>query len=123
MPRGFRWLVYLSMPFSAVPYYLLALILVYLFALTWSLFPLSGSLTTGSSRGLDWATFLDLAYHAALPVLSVVLAVVGFWALSMRGIMATVLRRGLFDLRAGARPALASHLQPLRDAQPRCCRR
>ena len=38
VPRGFRWLVYLSMPFSAIPYYLLALILVYLLALNWSIF-------------------------------------------------------------------------------------
>ena len=91
VPRGFRWLVYLSMPFSAVPYYLLALTLVYVFALSWSLFPLSGSLSVGSSRGWDWPTFVDLVHHATLPVLSVVLAVVGFWALSMRGIMATVL--------------------------------
>ncbi len=91
VPAGFRWLVYLSMPFSAIPYYLLALILVYLFALNWSLFPLGGSFTVGSDRGLNLETLADLLHHATLPVLSVVLAVVGFWALSMRGIMATVL--------------------------------
>lgn len=90
-PRAFRWLVYLSMPFSAIPYYLLALILVYLFALNWQVFPLGGAFTVGSTRGQDLATFADMARHATLPVLSVVLAVVGFWALSMRGIMATVL--------------------------------
>ena len=91
VPRGFRWLVYLSMPFSAIPYYLLALILVYLLALNWSIFPLGGAYTVGSTRGRDLVTFADMAYHATLPVLSVFLAVVGFWALSMRGIMATVL--------------------------------
>ncbi|MCE2488775.1 MAG: ABC transporter permease [Anaerolineae bacterium] len=91
VPAGFRWLVYLSMPFSAVPYYLLALILVYLFALNWSVFPLGGAFTPGSVRGFDLATLGDLLHHATLPVLSVVLAVIGFWALSMRGIMATVL--------------------------------
>ena len=91
VPRGFRWLVYLTMPFSAVPYYLLALILVYLFALNWPLFPLGGAFTVGSTRGLDLATLGDLLRHATLPLLSVVLAVVGFWALGMRGIMTTVL--------------------------------
>lgn len=90
-PRAFRWLVYLSMPFSAVPYYLLALILVYLFALNWPLLPLGGAFTVGSERGLNLSTLADLLRHAALPVLSVILAVIGFWALSMRGIMATVL--------------------------------
>lgn len=91
VPAGFRWLVYLSMPFSAIPYYLLALILVYLFALNWGIFPLGGAFTPGIGRGFDLATLGDLLHHATLPVLSVVLAVVGFWALSMRGIMATVL--------------------------------
>ena len=91
VPAGFRWLVYLTMPFSAVPYYLLALVLVYLFALNWGIFPLGGAFTPGIGRGFDLATLGDLLHHATLPVLSVVLAVVGFWALSMRGIMATVL--------------------------------
>ncbi len=91
VPHSIRWLVYLTMPFSAVPYYLLALILVYLFALNWPLFPLGGAFTVGSTRGLDLATVGDLLRHATLPLLSMVLAVVGFWALSMRGIMATVL--------------------------------
>ncbi len=91
VPRGFRWLVYLTMPFSAVPYYLLALILVYLFALNWPVLPLGGAFTVGSERGLNLSTLADLLRHALLPVLSVILAVIGFWALSMRGIMATVL--------------------------------
>ncbi len=91
VPCGFRWLVYLSMPFSAIPYYLLALILVYLFALNWPVFPLGGAFTAGSGRAADLQTLADLLHHAALPVLSVVVAAVGFWALSMRGIMATVL--------------------------------
>ena len=91
VPRGFRWLVYLIMPFSAVPYYLLALILVYVFALIIPIFPLGGAFTVGSERGFNLATLADLLHHAALPILSVILAVVGFWALGMRGIMATVL--------------------------------
>ena len=89
-PRVFRNMVYALMPLSSIPYYLLALILVYLLAITIPVFPLGGSLTMGSVRDLDLATLGDLAYHAVLPVLSIVLAVVGFWALSMRGIMSTV---------------------------------
>jgi peptide/nickel transport system permease protein len=89
-PRVFRNMVYALMPLSSIPYYLLALILVYLLAITIPVFPLGGSLTVGSVRDLDLATLGDLAYHAVLPVLSIVLAVVGFWALSMRGIMSTV---------------------------------
>jgi peptide/nickel transport system permease protein len=55
------------------------------------IFPLGGSFTVGSVRALNWATLKDLVVHAALPIISIALAVVGFWALSMRGSMTTVL--------------------------------
>lgn len=89
-PKFFSSLIYVFMPFSAIPYYLLALILIYLFAIEIPIFPLGSSLTVGSVRGINFNTLVDLLYHAALPMLSIVLAVVGFWALSMRGIMSTV---------------------------------
>jgi peptide/nickel transport system permease protein len=45
----------------------------------------------GAVGGLSWAAFVDIAKHAALPIFSVALSLIGFWALSMRGIMATVM--------------------------------
>ena len=53
-------------------------------------FPLGGAY---SGQGPDFspAGLLDLAYHAFLPALSIVLAGVGFWALGMRGAMIGVL--------------------------------
>lgn len=86
-----RTFTYLLMPLSTIPYYILALILLYLFAILIPVFPLGGVSTAGSVGGFSLSTFLDVAKHAVLPILSVVLSLVGFWALSMRGIMATVL--------------------------------
>ncbi len=75
---------------SAIPYYLLGLILIYLFAFSTKTFPLGGGYSVGMAP--DWSpTFLvDALKHAILPALSIVLADLGFWALGMRGMMVTV---------------------------------
>jgi peptide/nickel transport system permease protein len=75
---------------SSIPYYLLGLILIYLFAFVIKAFPLGGGYSVGLA--VDWSPsfLLDAARHAILPALSIVLADVGFWALGMRGMMITV---------------------------------
>ena len=86
-PRVFRVLMLLFMSFAAIPSYLLALILLYLFGYLWPILPLGGSFTPGSVRSFNFATLLDVAQHALLPLLSITLGLIGFWALSMRGVM------------------------------------
>ncbi|HLZ27131.1 MAG TPA: ABC transporter permease [Chloroflexota bacterium] len=75
---------------SAIPYYLLGLILIYLFAFVIKAFPLGGGYSVGLT--VDWSPpfLVDAAKHAILPALSIVLADLGFWALGMRGMMVTV---------------------------------
>lgn len=90
-PKLLKGLVYALMPFSVIPYYILALLMLYCFAIYIPIFPLGGTMTAGSVGGYTFAAFLDLARHAALPILSVAVSLIGFWALSMRGIMATVM--------------------------------
>jgi peptide/nickel transport system permease protein len=90
-PKLVRGAVYFLMPFSTIPYYILALLLMYLLAILNPIFPISGATTVGAVGGLSWAAFVDIAKHAALPIFSVALSLIGFWALSMRGIMATVM--------------------------------
>jgi peptide/nickel transport system permease protein len=84
-------LTYALMPLSTIPYYILAMTILYLFAIVIPIFPLGGVSTAGSAGGFTLSAFLDVAKHAMLPILSIVLSLAGFWALSMRGIMATVL--------------------------------
>ncbi len=104
---------------SAIPYYLLGLILVYLFAFVLKVFPLGGGYNVGTSPSWTLAFVLDAVHHAILPALSIVLADLGGWALSMRGMMITVqgedfitlaeakgLKEGRIFLRYGMRNAI-----------------
>jgi peptide/nickel transport system permease protein len=75
---------------SAIPYYLLGLILVYILAFTWKIFPLGGGHEIGATPSWSLSFLQDAASHSILPALSIVLASMGFWALSMRGMMVTV---------------------------------
>lgn len=88
--RSPRWLGHLFMPFltlSAIPYYLLGLVLIYFLAFRQRVFPLSGGYTIGSEPAWTWAFIWDAVQHSILPALSIVLAQIGFWALGMRGMM------------------------------------
>jgi len=75
---------------SAIPYYLLGLILIYVFAFLLKMFPLGGGYSVGQTA--DWSSefLIDAGKHAILPALSIVLADLGGWALGMRGMMVTV---------------------------------
>ena len=75
---------------SSIPYYLLGLILIYLFAFVTKLFPLGGGYSVGLAVEWSGPFLLDAARHAILPALSIVLADMGFWALGMRAMMVTV---------------------------------
>lgn len=88
--RSPRWLGHLFMPFltlSAIPYYLLGLVLIYFLAFRHRVFPLSGGYTVGTDPAWSWEFIRDAAEHSILPALSIVLAQLGFWALGMRGMM------------------------------------
>ncbi len=72
------------------PYYILALILVFLLAFQWPIFPLSGAYSAGMTPHLSWRFIRDLLIHAALPALSIVLVSLGWWFLSMRSLITTL---------------------------------
>jgi peptide/nickel transport system permease protein len=93
-PRSPAWLRYLVPPLvtlSAVPYYLLGIIFIYLFAFQWKLFPLGGGYQIGTALELTPAFALDVISHSVLPALSIVASAVGFWTLAMRGMMVSTL--------------------------------
>ena len=77
------------MPLSAIPYYLLGLILIFVFAFGLKIFPLGSAYSTGATIELTWRFALDVLRHGILPSLSIVLSVIGFWMLGMRGMMVT----------------------------------
>jgi peptide/nickel transport system permease protein len=81
----------LFMALSAIPYYLLGMLLIYLLALIWPILPAGGAYSMGANLRPDWQTALDIGRHAILPSASIVLAGMGFWGLGMRAMMVTTM--------------------------------
>jgi peptide/nickel transport system permease protein len=112
---------------SAIPYYLLGLILIYLFAFVLKALPLGGGYSVGATIDFMNPSFLaDALKHALLPALSIVVADLGFWALGMRAMMVTVqgedfmtlaeakgLNPGRIFLRYGVRNAILPQITSL----------
>ena len=86
----YRYLVPFLMIFSAIPFYLIGLVLVYVFAYLLGWFPLGGG--KGIRTDFVWSAslILEILHHSVLPAVSILLSTVGTWALSMRGMMVTV---------------------------------
>ena len=84
--------------FSAVPGFILALVLIYFFAFKmqqWTdgsfYFPLRGGYSNDTlvdPTNIDF--WLDVAWHSVLPAISMLLVTTGGWALGMRAMMVTV---------------------------------
>jgi peptide/nickel transport system permease protein len=89
--RVIKTTVPLLMVLTSVPFYLLAIILVYVFAVLFKLLPPAGGVDTTRIWRFDIPTILDLLRHALLPCLAIVLGNIGFWALGMRSQMVSVL--------------------------------
>ena len=94
-PKTPRILVNVLLPpfltLSAVPYYMLGLVLLWVFAFQFHWFPIFGAYTPGVIP--DWSDpefYKDVAWHMVLPSLSIVLSALGFWALGMRAMMVSV---------------------------------
>ena len=88
-PRWMRWLMPPLWALHAIPFFLLGLILIYVFAFRFPVLPMFGGYSAGAFPALTAAFVLDLIRHAILPALSIVLVATGGWALSMRGMMVT----------------------------------
>lgn len=74
-----------SMFTNSVPYYIGALLLVYVFAIQLSWFPQSGNVSAGLEPSLTYNYVADVLHHAVLPILSLVITGFGGAAITMRG--------------------------------------
>ena len=88
-PRWMRWLMPPLWALHAIPFFLLGLILIYVFAFRFPVLPMFGGYSAGAFPALTAPFVLDLIWHAILPALSIILVATGGWALSMRGMMVT----------------------------------
>ncbi len=88
--RALQALVPVALVLYTIPYYILAIILVFLLAFLWPVFPLSGAYSIGLQPALTPKFIGDVLYHAALPALSIVLVSLGWWFLSMRSLIVSI---------------------------------
>jgi peptide/nickel transport system permease protein len=90
-PRWMQWLMPPLWALHAIPFFLLGLVLMYLFAFQFQWLPIFGGYSAGANPSLTWGFILDVLRHAVLPALSIVLVSIGGWALAMRGMMVTTM--------------------------------
>jgi peptide/nickel transport system permease protein len=81
--------------FQAIPYYILAFLLLMTFGYAWKLFPIGGGydITRDSTVTVGWnGGFIGSAlYHSVLPAATIVLASIAGWVLGMRNMMMTTM--------------------------------
>nr|WP_217485144.1 ABC transporter permease [Plantibacter sp. MCCC 1A11337] len=76
---------------AAVPYFWLALILVYVFATTLKLFPSQGGYDVILDPAFSWEFIASAIQYGFLPALTIVIASLGGWLLGMRNMMVSTL--------------------------------
>jgi peptide/nickel transport system permease protein len=93
-PKAPRILKLLALPvvvLSAIPYFILGIVLMALLGIIWPVMPVAGGYPFGMVMNADFKTIAAILYHAVLPALSIVLASLGTWAVAMRGMVVGVL--------------------------------
>lgn len=76
---------------SAVPNYLVAILLLYTMAGIWNIFPAGGAYSVDVVPGWSFGFIGSVLYHAFLPILATVITSFGGWALGMKGSAISVL--------------------------------
>lgn len=93
LPNRPRWLDHVFPPLmvlSAAPYFIIGMLLLYVFAFRLQLFPLGGGYDTGTEPTLTLQFTANVFEHAVLPGLSVVLASLATWSITMRSLVVSL---------------------------------
>lgn len=111
-----------SIVLSSVPYYIFAILFVYILGFKFQLFPTGGAYPNDVTVGPNPDFLVGVVYHATLPVLSMVLTGWGSQALTMRGNAIRVLGedflrvgrlRGITDRRLALRYVTHNSILPM----------
>ena len=88
--RLLEWTMPIVMVVHSIPYFLLGIVFIALFAFTWAVFPLGGGYTLGESPEFSLNGLFTIVKHAFLPALSLVAVAAGGWAIVMRSMIVIV---------------------------------
>jgi peptide/nickel transport system permease protein len=89
-PRLAQFLFPPLMMLSAAPYFITGMLLLYVFGFRLQLFPLGGGYEPGTFPELSLGFIFVLLQHAALPALSIILASIATWGISMRSLIVSL---------------------------------
>lgn len=84
-------ILYLSLCLNQVPYYFIALILIFSLAYTLPIFPTTGAFSVIGTQHEGLRLVVDIVYHATLPALSIIISFIGYWIITMRSLIITTL--------------------------------
>ena len=85
-------LVPVTTTLQAVPYFWLALVLVYFLSARAQIFPLNGGYNYATTMpGWNWEFISSALYYGALPAITIIISSVGGWLLGMRNMMVSTL--------------------------------
>jgi peptide/nickel transport system permease protein len=125
-PGSVRLLLPATLAFTAVPAFMLGLLLLYIFAFTFGWLPYGDAYDHQLVPGLNLEFGWSVVQHGLLPAITIVMTNMGFWALSMRGMMVMIegedymilgeakgLRRAVLFWRYGVRNAILPQITSL----------
>jgi peptide/nickel transport system permease protein len=81
----------LSQAVRPIPYYIMALVLLVVFAYYWPIFPFTGAYPPGTQPNLSLSFALTVAYHSFLPLLSLVVIGIGGWFIGMKSLASNII--------------------------------
>ncbi len=89
-PGLMRALLPLSLIFTAIPFLMMAMLLLYVFVFNLQLFPIVGGYGREVTPGFNAEFILSVIHSGTLPALAIIITSMGFWALGMRGMLITI---------------------------------
>jgi peptide/nickel transport system permease protein len=88
-PGIVRTLLPVTLTFTSIPFFMLGILLIYVFAFGLRWLPPSGAFGRGLTQGFNLEFMSSVVYYAILPAMAIVITSMGLWAIGMRGMMIT----------------------------------
>lgn len=73
--------------FGTMPFFWIAMLLLYLFAFQWHILPSGGGFSENSTRQMSWGYTADIIYHSILPAVAILITAPIGWVMGMRNNM------------------------------------
>jgi peptide/nickel transport system permease protein len=117
-PGWLQSILPVSLTFTAIPYFMFGILVIFVFAFRLHWFPATGGYSRNVNPGLNWPFISSVLSHGVLPLISIILTSMGGWALGMRGLMIGVNNEDYFLLAQakGLSPARVFYRYGIRNA-------